>query len=108
MSEKMDKMRQNMSASSLIFKSANSLLENFIYNVNTLDSWTLLYCIKISRHENFAVSGSTSKNREIKMLRKMHFELNCEIKMPQNTEFLPQQQNFSFRLLKTHKYESIF
>ena len=41
---------------------------------------------RISRHtllhENFAVSRSISKNREIKMPRKMHFELNREIKIP--------------------------
>ena len=43
----------------------------------------LLYCMKISRHENFTVSRSSSKNREFKMPRKLHFELNREIKMPQ-------------------------
>ena len=41
----------------------------------------LLYCMKISRHENFAVSRLGSKNREIKMPRKMILELDCEIKM---------------------------
>ena len=30
----------------------------------------ILYCMKISRLENFAVSRSSSKNREIKMPRK--------------------------------------
>ena len=33
-------------------------------------------------HENFVVSRSSSENREMKMPRKMHFELNREIKMP--------------------------
>ena len=36
----------------------------------------LLYCMKISRHENFAVSRLGSKNREIKMPRKMILELD--------------------------------
>ena len=43
--------------------------------------------MKISRHENFAVSRSSFKNREIKMPLKIHFQLNREIKMPLNTVF---------------------
>jgi len=47
----------------------------------------ILRCLACSRtyitllHENFAVSRSSLKNCEIKMLRKMHFELNREIKI---------------------------
>jgi len=42
---------------------------------------------KISQHENFAFSRSSSKNRKIKMPRKMHSELNREIKMPRKIVF---------------------
>ena len=41
----------------------------------------IIYCMKLSRHEDFAVSRSSSKNREIRLPRKMHFELNREVKM---------------------------
>ena len=43
--------------------------------------------MKISRHENFAVSRSRPKNREIKMPRKTILELDREIKMPRNSHF---------------------
>ena len=52
--------------------------------------------MKISRHENFAVSRSRPKNREIKMPRKMNLELNREIKMQQNTYFCPKHEIFHF------------
>ena len=61
----------------------------------------LLYCKKIWRHENFAVSRSSSKNREIKMSRKMPFQLNREIKMHQkiddddDDEIFEPERNFS-------------
>ena len=41
--------------------------------------------MKISRHENFAVSRSRLKKREIKMPRKTILELDREIKMPRKT-----------------------
>ena len=44
--------------------------------------------MKISWHENFAVSRSSSKNREIKM----HFELNREIKMHQKIWFVDKKK----------------
>ena len=70
--------------SSLLYRS------NFCFSSFCINSFTsffmfrskILHCMKISRHENFGVSRSSSKNREIKMPRKMHFELNREIKMP--------------------------
>ena len=40
--------------------------------------------MKISRHENFAVSRSSSENREIKMSQKMNLQHEREIKMPRN------------------------
>ena len=65
-----------------------------------LFSAELLYCKKISRHENFAVSRSSSKNCEIKMSRKMHFQFNREIKMHQkfeddDNEIFEPERNFS-------------
>ena len=48
--------------------------------------------------ENFAVSRSSSINREIKMSRKMHFQLNREIKIHQNInddEIFELERNFS-------------
>ena len=42
----------------------------------------ILYCKKISRHENFTVCRPRPKNREIKMpRRKINFELKREIIM---------------------------
>ena len=41
--------------------------------------------MKISRHENFAVSRSKTKKHEIKMPGKTNLELNREIKMQRNT-----------------------
>ena len=46
-----------------------------------IDDYQLLYCMKISRHENFAVSWSSSENREIKMPEKISWKLDREIKM---------------------------
>ena len=47
----------------------------------------ILYCMKISRHENFAVSRSWSKNHEIKMPRKTVFSNNRKIKILWKTIF---------------------
>jgi len=38
----------------------------------------LLYCMNVSQHENFAFSRSSSKNRKIKLPRKMHSELGAQ------------------------------
>ena len=57
----------------------------------------LLYCMKISRHENFTVSRFWPKNREIKVPRKMILELDREIKMPRKTNFSVNRE------LKMHK-----
>ena len=53
----------------------------------------ILYCMKILWHENFVVWRSSSKNREIKMPRKMHFELKREIKMHQKIQFFSKKKN---------------
>ena len=43
--------------------------------------------MKISLHEKFAVSQSSSENREIKIPQKINLELDREIKMPLKMNF---------------------
>ena len=63
------------------------IFEKNIHWFGSKNEWLLLSAGSTLLHENFAVSPSSSKNREIEMPRKMHFELNREIKMHQKIRF---------------------
>ena len=72
------------------------IFEKNIHWFGSKNEWLLLSAGSTLLHENFAVSRSSSKNREIKMLRKMHFELNREIKMHQKIRFFDKKKKLSW------------
>ena len=53
----------------LNISSASQIMEKFLGELKFQGE--LLYCMKILRHKKFAVSRSSSRNREIKMPQKM-------------------------------------